>query len=168
MYKALILQPGNRPTAYQRWSNPSSHPAQFGNFEEWKEANTSVYRATRETKMQSLHFKVMNRIISCNTYLKQIRIKHSDECDLCGQVDSLFHFFFECPEVQTVWAVICAWFDRVENLALQDLPPKQFVFGVTRDTAKETTINYILMNVKFFVFRQKLFHRGRMEFLQIC
>lgn len=165
MYKALILQPDTHPTAYKRWTDPSSYPTQILDPEEWKEANLSVYQATRETKLQSLHFKVMNRVIPCNAYLKQIRIKASDECGICGQVDSLVHFLFDCPSVHAFWTAICSWFGRVENLMLERLSSKQFVFGVPRSTAKAATINFIIMNAKFFILRQRLFHRGKLELL---
>lgn len=125
----------------------------------------STYRATRETKLQSLHFKIMNRVIPCNSYLKQLRIKASDECELCGQVDTLVHFLFECPIVQTFWTAVCAWFGRIEDLALESLSSKQFVIGAPRDVPKASAINFILMNIKFFIFRQRLFHNGNLDLL---
>lgn len=165
MYRSLILQPETQSTAFKRWSEPESQPLQILDGEDWSEANLSVYRATRETKLQSLHFKIMNRVLPCNKFLKQIRIKSSDVCDSCGQVDSLLHFLYDCPTVREFWSAICRWFDGVENLALDTLSPKQFVFGVPRDCPKSTVINFILMNVKFFTFRQRLFHEGKLDLL---
>lgn len=60
---------------------------------------------------------------------------------------------------------LCAWFAGVEDLALEEMPAKQFLFGAPRGVAKAATINFILMNVKFFIFRQRLFHGGRLELL---
>lgn len=130
--------------------------------EEWRETNLNVYR---EMKLQSLHFKIMNRILPCNKYLKQIHIKSSDACNLCGQVDSMLHFLFECPSVKTFWHSLCRSFDGVENLHLEALSPKQFVFGVRRDHPKSTTVNFILITTKSFIFRQGLFHEGKVELL---
>lgn len=70
MYKAFILEPGSLSTAYKRWSDQAGSPLQVENMEEWNELNLSVYRATRETKLQSLHFKILNRILPCNKYLQ--------------------------------------------------------------------------------------------------
>lgn len=163
MYRAFIAQANKGSTAFRRWSEMDGDPLRIMDGDDWNEANLSVYRATRETKLQSLHFKIMNRILPCNKYLKQIRIKDSDQCDLCGQVDSIIHFLFECRTVQTFWLSICRWFDRVENLALDTLSPKHFLFGIPKAAAKAQTINFILMTTKFFVFRQRLFHGGNLE-----
>lgn len=163
MYKAFILQPNTRSTAFQRWSELDGAPLQITDIDDWNEANLSVYRATRETKLQSLHFKILNRVLPCNRYLKLIRIKSSDDCDLCGQVDSIIHFLFECHTVQTFWLAICRWFDRVEHLALDTLSPKQFLFGLPRSAGKAQTINFIVMTTKFFIFRQRLFHGGSLD-----
>lgn len=165
MYKALILQKGTRTMALQRWSDTASAPLYIKDEEEWREMNLNVYRATRETKLQSLHFKIMNRILPCNKYLKQIRIKGSDACERCGQVDSMTHFLFECPSIKIFWQALCRWFDGVENLHLETLSLKQFVFGVPRDHPKSTTVNFILICTKFFIFRQGLFHEGKVEML---
>lgn len=166
MYRAFILQTKSESTALKRWSDPASQPLQISSGEEWSEVNLSVYRATRETKLQSLHFKIINRVVPCNQFLKQIRIKNSDSCDLCGQVDSMLHFFFECPSVQTFWSSLCGWFNGVESLALDALSLKHFMFGVPRSFNKEKIVNFILMNTNFFVFRQRLFHEGKLELLQ--
>lgn len=166
MYRAFILEPNSSSTAYKRWSEAMDSPLHIANFEEWKELNLNVYRATRETKLQSLHFRILNRILPCNKFLKQIRIKTSDACDLCGQVDSDVHFLFECPVVQTFWISICNWFDRVEDLSLGDLNQKQFFFGVPQTFPKAKVVNLILMTVKFFVYRQRLFHGGTLELVQ--
>lgn len=166
MYRSFILQSNTQSTAFKRWSEPTSQPLQIQNSDEWNEANLSVYRAVRETKLQSLHFKIMNRVIPCNKFLKQIRIKSTDSCELCGLEDSLLHFFFECTTVKGFWASLCAWFDRVENLALANLSPRHFMFGVPRSHYKEKMVNFILMNTKFFIFRQRLFHGGKLEILQ--
>lgn len=166
MYRALILQANTQSTAFRRWSEPESQPLQIKSKEEWNEANLSVYRATRETKLQSLHFKIINRTVPCNKFLKQIRIKNTDACEICHLEDTILHFFLDCASVRTFWASLCDWFDRVEYLALETLSPKEFLFGVPRTFKKERIVNFILINVKFFVFRQRLFHGGKLEILQ--
>lgn len=165
MYRALILQSKHQSTAFQRWSEPESQPLQILSKEEWMEANLTAYRSTRETKLQSLHFRIMNRILPCNKFLRQIRIKDSDACQLCGQSDSLLHFLFECQAVRDFWAAVCVWFSRVEDLALDTLSPKLYVFGVPRTFKKAAVVNFILMNTKFFTYRQRLFHGGKLELL---
>lgn len=166
MYKAFVLHSNSTSTAFKRWSDSTSQPLEIVSKEEWNEANLSVYRATRETKLQSLHFKIINRVVPCNKFLRQIRIKTSDACELCGQEDSLLHFFLDCQTVKDCWASLCGWFNRVEDLALETLSQKQFMFGVPRSFNKERVVNFILMNTKYFIYRQRLFHGGKLKTLQ--
>lgn len=76
------------------------------------------------------------------------------------------HFLFECRMVQHFWTVLCAWFAGVEDLALDSISPKLFVLGVPQVFRKAAIVNFILMNVKFYVYRQRLFHEGKLELLQ--
>lgn len=163
MYRAFISEANSLSTAFRRWSEMVNSPLHIATAEEWNDLNLNVYRTTRETKLQSLHFRILNRILPCNKFLKQIRIKASDACDLCGRLDSDVHFLFECPNVQAFWQLVCAWFDRVEDLSLGDLDQKQFLFGVPRAFPKALMTNMILMATKFFIYRQRLFHGGRFE-----
>lgn len=100
--------------------------------EEWRELSHSVYRATRETKIQSLQFGIMNRFFPCNAFLKQIRVKDSASCDRCDAEDSLLHFFYACPEVEIFRRAVFDWLNRVEELHLENITAKQFLFGVTK------------------------------------
>lgn len=165
MYGALVSKPDSQSTAFRSWSGMDGSPLQIESMEEWKEINLSIYRATRETKLQSLHFKTLNRVLPCNQFLKQIRIKESDACDLCGESDTILHFLLECPTVRTFWNAVCAWFDRVEDLPLGVLTPKQYIFGLPRSIPKAVVANFIVISTKFFVYRQRLFHGGSLELL---
>lgn len=51
-------------------------------------------------------------------------------------------------------------------MALDTLSLRHFMLGVPRSFNKERIVNFILMNTKFFVFRQRLFHGGKLEILQ--
>lgn len=104
MYSAFILEPNSCSTAIKRWSDLNDSLQQVQNMEEWNELNLSIYRATRETKLQSLHFKILNRILPCHKFLQQICIKPSDSCDQFGRSDSIIHFLLECPSVQSFLA----------------------------------------------------------------
>lgn len=92
MYRAFILESNIPSTAFKRWSDLADSPLQIASMEEWNELNLSIYRASRETKLQSLHFKILNRMLPCNKFLKQIRIKPSDSCDVCSHPDTDIHF----------------------------------------------------------------------------
>lgn len=86
-------------------------------------------------------------------------------CEFCGQTDSIIHFLLECPSVWSFWQALCGWFDRVEDLSLGDLTQKQYLFGVPQTLPKARAINLILITTKFFIYRQRLFHKGSLELI---
>lgn len=89
-----------------------------------------VYKATRETKLQSFHFKVLHRIIPCNVYLKQIRIKDAEWCQFCDESDTIVHFLFICAKIQPFWKAVSTWFRDTDDLYLDQLTPAEYIWGL--------------------------------------
>lgn len=133
---------------------------------EWSDVCKRAFTASRETKLQSFQFKINNRIAPCGVHLKQIKIKPSDECPLCQQRDTLAHFFFHCGRVARFWREICRWFENTVDLRMDRISPKEFLFGVEKDYHKSKIINHILIYIRFYIYRQKLYHDGELSSIQ--
>lgn len=166
MYKALVHGKNHVSTSYLHWLHNQDPSLRIRDPTEWAETTRSVYRATRETKLQTLHFRILNRIVPCNSFLKRIRIKESDSCSHCGDIDSLDHFFFSCPSVALFRQSVFAWLLQVEDLRLDNISAKNFLFGFPPTLPKSRKINAILMSMKFYVYRQRLFHEGKLDLTQ--
>lgn len=164
-YSSLILGKDIHTTAYKRWSEAVDSPLMINNETEWTNVCLNPFKTVRETKVQSLQYKIVNRILPCNSYLRQLRIKDSESCDECNDVDTIAHFLFLCPKVQTFWATICEWFENSVDIRMQNLSLKDFVFGIEPSSNRGKIINYILLQTKYFVHRQKLFHQGDLRLL---
>lgn len=85
----------------------------------WQANYMAAFRSIRETKLQAFQFKVLHRLIPCNKYLKNIRVKNDEACAYCNEVDSLSHFLFYCPTVQRFWVALCNWSSQQINLPLE-------------------------------------------------
>lgn len=135
--------------------------------QEWSAICTRTFRTTRETKLQSLQYKLLHRITPCKTFLKRLRICDTDACPFCqvSQRDSIIHFFFECGVVQVFWHSICSWFKAADNVYLSQLSAKEFVFGVPKEFHRSKIVNTILAHVRSYIHRQKLFYNGKLELL---
>lgn len=164
-YRALIDLKEHCSTASLRWIDHANADLRVSGAEEWREICSNVYRSTRETKLQSLHFRIINRFVPRKKFLKQIRMVDSDLCDICSQQDTLVHFFYHCPQFQNFWSAICGWFDRIEDLRLKDLSAKQFLLGLPQAAPNSRKINAILISVKFYTYRQRLFHQSHFDLL---
>lgn len=165
MYKSLTAQSQTNCAAFNKWTK-GIEDVQVNNSTEWQEICERNFSSTRETKLQSLQFKVLHRVVPCGVHLKHLRIRETDECPSCKQRDSVVHFFFHCHLVQSFWRQVCAWFKSSVELYLDQLTPKEVMFGLPRQCHKSGVINFILMQVRFFIYRQKLFHDCDLNFMQ--
>lgn len=165
IYRAFISTLGHISTAFKRWQDHSDQNLKIANMEEWNDLSANIYKATRESKLQAFHFKIINCIIPCGTYLQQIKINQMDTCAVCGLRDTLPHFFYECTRNKNFWQAVFRWIGRVEDLRLEEIPPKHLILGLPQAAPKAKKINAILMSIKYYIHRQRLFHQGSLELL---
>lgn len=164
-YRAFITKMNHTSAAFLWWQDAPDQNYRIFSQDEWKDLSSNVYKATRETRLQALHFKIINRIIPCGTYLRQIKIADSETCALCGQQDSLSHFFYDCPRNRAFWRSIFRWFERIEDLNLEEIPPKHLLLGLPQLAPRARKINAILISIKSYIHRQRLFHQGHLDLL---
>lgn len=164
IYRLLIDVKDPACTAFSRWSEGVDGITMTSR-EQWSEACMGVYRATRETKLQSFHFKVLHRTIPCNVYLKQLRIKPSDWCHCCDESDTIVHFFYRCAKVRPFWKAVCVWFRDADDLYLDKLCASEFIWGLPAPAHRAPLINAITLHVKYYIFRQRLFHDSDLNLL---
>lgn len=129
----------------------------------WAAIYKNPYKSVRDTKFQAFAFRLIHRFIPCNRYLRN-RIRTDDRCSFCMSEETIEHFLFHCPIVQTFWRQLVAWFEREADVHL-DVPIKEFLFGVPSSEPQARVINFVLIFTKFFVYRQKLFHEGSLELM---
>lgn len=165
-YASIIEGKDQKFTAQARWEK-GDDGVQMPTLLHWSLACERIYSSTRKTKLQAFQFKLIHRIVPCRTYLKQIRIVDSDKCPICGKKDSIIHFFYWCETVAAFWSGVCGWFKRAEEeIYLDHLTPEEFLFGIPKDHRHSAIINNIVLNVKYYIHREKLFHEGKLELFQ--
>ena len=72
----------------------------IGSFEE--NSMIAVMNATKSNRMRIFQYKLSNRIIATNKYLKMISIKEDDSCTFCNlETETLVHLFWQCNKVQS-------------------------------------------------------------------
>lgn len=73
-YSLLLLAKNIISVAFHRWTR-EGHPTPIKDKEEWKRVCRRSFVTTKETKLQSLQFKIFHAITPCRKYLRQIRKK---------------------------------------------------------------------------------------------
>lgn len=113
----------------------------------------------RDTKYQAFQYKLLQRIIPCNKYLANIRIKQENSCAFCDEVDSVQHFLLECDNTKRFWVQICRWLEQNDDLVVH-LSQQEFLFGLHPTVPGSRKIKFLTIFTKFFIYRQMLLHDG--------
>lgn len=161
LYIYLIQYKLPKITSQHKWEAVLQPPKQNRN-DFWTMAYTLPFKIVRETKLQSFQYKVLLRFITCNKYLKNIKIKNDDTCISCLQVDTLEHFLFLCPRVQTFWKGVIQWLTRETDLQIS-ITTEEFLFGLPMNLPNARIINTIALYAKFYMYRQNLYHEGNLS-----
>lgn len=83
----------------------------------------------------------------------------------CGECDDLFHYFYQCGTTCEFWQSVSLWLTNNSDAALwpRQLEIIDFLFGFQERGETTHRINYILLHRKFYIYRQKRFHQGRLD-----
>lgn len=132
----------------------------------WADIYKAPYQAAQDTKLQAFHFSVVHRFLPCNKFLRNICIRRDDNCDFCQQSDTIEHFLFLCPLVKKFWSDLTEWLDREADIQLH-LLLKAYLFGIPTTMPQAKVINFLLLFIKFYIYRQKLFHQGSLDVIHL-
>lgn len=159
IYDVLILKKYVIPTAVKRWTDT---------FEidelDWPSIYKQAYIATRETKLQSLQYKVINRITVCRKWLHDLKVVDSPYCLRCheNKIDDIIHHFTECTQVNAFWASLEKWWNRTADYVIK-LTKKHIIFGFYYDNFEFECINCVILIAKWYIQNQVYLER-RIDF----
>ncbi len=57
----------------------------------------------RNTNIRTFQYKALHRVIPCNKWLYNIKIKDCEICEYCNKVDDIVHFFLKPLKVRDFW-----------------------------------------------------------------
>ena len=135
------------PTSVETWIN--IYP--FLEKEDWKQIYHRTFKITRETYLQSFQYKILNRITNCNDKLYKWKIKPTNKCDECGEVDSIEHHFYYCKTSTTFWNRLKSW--MVGNLGFGiGLTVCEVIFGIPiYNNSDFKIINFLILIGKWYL-----------------
>lgn len=85
IYQKLIADKICPPTSINKWCE--MYP--FMEACDWKVIFQLPYKIVKEPFLQSFQYKVLNRIVNCNDKLFTWKIKTSNTCEYCQEIDTL-------------------------------------------------------------------------------
>ena len=152
-------------TNEKRWAE--LFPKELHEWETWSKIYALPYMVTRETKLQSFQYKVIHRILVCNKYLSNIRVKNSPVCTYCdGQNDTIEHFLVKCPPVGYFWKSVFKWLNLVVKVDTTGVGECDLLFGLTQKRSNRDVLNLVLLKAKYYIYRQRLYHNCQLDILE--
>ena len=164
IYKTIRHRKNRTPTAIAQWEKKYTDLLDTPSL--WKNIFVSPFLATRETKLQSLQYKIFNNIVPTRKYLFNRKGISTPAFVFCGEEDNIHHFFLFCDDVQTFLESVSTLVSQVLELPLHNVSEKEFMLGLTSKSKTDQKLNTIIMHVKFYIYRQRLFHDNKMDSLE--
>ena len=155
-----------QPTCINKWQE--FYPSLINC--DWDIIYTLPFHSTRETKLQSFQYKIINRIIECNKKLHDMKIKPKPTCSYCPEVDTIDHFFLHCPGAKSFWDSFFNWWNGISEVQFASTTEEELLLGFICDGDIFKVLNYCVINAKFYMYKQKLFDNNKLglyEFLMI-
>ena len=159
IYYLLILRKHVTPTSVARWSEVFDIDEN-----DWPAIYKLPYIACRETKLQSLQYKIINRITSCRKWLFNQKVVDSPYCLLCtnNSVDDIIHHFIECSHLNNFWRSFEMWWNRTAGYKVK-ISNKHVIFGFYYDIVEFENANYAIILAKWYIQKQT-FMENRVDF----
>ncbi|KAK3096175.1 hypothetical protein FSP39_024025 [Pinctada imbricata] len=86
---------------------------------------------TKETKLIYFQYKLLNRILTTNVFLKKIGKREDDLCTFCKENSgTLNHLFFECHTVKEFWND-CRLFLTSNSVDISAFTSHNIIFGIS-------------------------------------
>jgi hypothetical protein len=135
----------------------------------WRNIYMNPYYAVRETKLQSLQYKLIYRIINCQYKLHTWNIIDSSICLYCPEVYTIMHFFIYCNKVRYFWKYLLNWWNQKSDMHIdiyrQDLE-ECILFGFPSIDIIFNVLNLCILNAKQYIYVQRLFKNNDICFFE--
>ena len=151
IYIKTILGNIQPPTVVDTWIN--IYP--FLEVVEWPNIFTLASKITGEPYLQSLQYKVINRILNCNDKLYKWKIVQTPLCNSCKVNDTIEHHLFSCRDSKKLWDGIENWLR--DNLSIgYKLTECEILFGIPiSNTVDLDIMNFLILMGKQYINKQK-------------
>ena len=151
-YWELVTKMREMPSCIEHWET-CYYYIDF----DWKYIYSLPYNITRETKLQSLQFQILNRYIPCRSFLKQCKQEISDKCKICNEIDDLEHFFHSCSSVKPFWRGFNHWFSGIFHTYIH-LRPADVIFGIPNEMDDNIlfVLNFCILFAKAYIYENRI------------
>jgi hypothetical protein len=151
IYWEMVAKKQTKPNCANKWCGLFNIDT-----EDWKFI-FKVYSSIKDTKVKAFQYKILNSLLPCNLYLKQIGKSDTDKCPKCTMLDDQTHYLVECNEVADIWKQLSRWWKGLTNQDIL-LSTRDIVLGLEQrqdKIAMKTQLDEIILAVKWRIHANK-------------
>ena len=93
---------------------------------------TVASSCTSEVKLIQLQWKILHNIYPTGTLLHKMKIRSTENCESCGERDSLSHFFVFCSIAKKIWKEAEMFIYNLTGIKIC-LDEKRVILGILKD-----------------------------------
>jgi hypothetical protein len=116
-------------------------------------------KCIRDTRTQSLQYKIIHKILNTNYWLHKLKIVNSPKCRFCEQDETIEHFLYQCSKTKAFWKSITNWWNRLELFKIDELLEDDIILGIINDSLTGSTLNTILIIGKASIHNNKMMNK---------
>lgn len=139
-----------KPTAQAKWQNKYEISD-----ESFKKIYTLPFKCCKYTKYQSFQYKIIHRIVACNYWLAKMNIHETGKCSFCDEIDTIEHFFTQCPKTLLFWNMFYRWWNSLNVIHVIDIEVANIIFGHEGFDRYIKFLNYVLILAKYHIYSKK-------------
>jgi len=124
---------------------------------------------SRDTKLQTFQYKILNNIIPCRAKLFHWKISDTGLCQYCGSYDNLSHYLYFCETTRNFWNQLTNWVQNTVQFKIQ-LSVIDIIFGIKNTEDKLLlNINFFILHAKRYIYQRKIDNKDLflLEFLNM-
>jgi hypothetical protein len=149
-YQSLVNITCKRPTSEAKWAEKLTFEITD---DMWTLIYTNNNQVTKDTTIRNFQYKITHRILAVNYNLKIWKIKNTNICDKCDQVDTIEHYLVECPHTHRFWQQLFKWWSVNMNIWFE-INTYEILFGIPneRDEAIINQMNFFIIYCKYYIY----------------
>jgi hypothetical protein len=153
LYWHFVSTFSQRPTSEKKWNEKLE-------FEIDENMFNLIYvndkGLTNDTSIQNFQYKVTHRIMACNYNLKIWKIKETNICDYCTELDTIEHHLVECKICMDFWKSIFNWWSFNIETWFQ-IETYDIIFGIPNERYETiiNQLNYVILIAKYYIYKKK-------------
>ncbi|MCP3900455.1 MAG: hypothetical protein GY707_12155 [Desulfobacteraceae bacterium] len=122
---------------------------------DWCELFMVPYYTCRDTSMQCLHYKIINRFYPCKYIVSKWYPNESHSCNWCNETDTLEHHFYKCIRLKYFWSSFFKWWKTVTGICL-NLQGLEVTIGIENQNKCKyiDTLNFCILFAKLLIYKE--------------